>query len=100
MKKTTTKIRVRYAETDQMGFVHHGNYAQFFEIGRLDWITKIENCMFAHWVHQVRNSHFCRKKFKWAKFRFCLAVWVTPSNFTHKMTSCTKFHCVPTKIQR
>lgn len=41
MKKTTTKIRVRYAETDQMGFVHHGNYAQFFEIGRLDWITKI-----------------------------------------------------------
>ena len=24
-----------------MGFVHHGNYAQFFEIGRLDWITKI-----------------------------------------------------------
>ena len=41
MKKTTTKIRVRYAETDQMGFVHHGNYAQFFEIGRLDWIIKI-----------------------------------------------------------
>lgn len=41
MKKTTTKIRVRYAETDQMGFVHHGNYAQFFEIARLDWITKI-----------------------------------------------------------
>jgi acyl-CoA thioester hydrolase len=41
MKKTTTKIRVRYAETDQMGFVHHGNYTQFFEMGRLDWITKI-----------------------------------------------------------
>ena len=41
MKKTTTKIRVRYAETDQMGFVHHGNYALFFEMGRLDWITKI-----------------------------------------------------------
>jgi len=41
MKKTKTKIRVRYAETDQMGFVHHGNYAQFFEIGRLEWITQI-----------------------------------------------------------
>ena len=24
-----------------MGFCYHGNYAQFFEIGRLDWITKI-----------------------------------------------------------
>ena len=41
MKKTTTKIRIRYGETDQMGFVYHGNYAQFFEIGRLDWITQI-----------------------------------------------------------
>ena len=36
-----TKLRVRYGETDQMGFVHHGNYALFFEMGRLDWITKI-----------------------------------------------------------
>ena len=41
MKKTITKIRIRYGETDQMGFVYHGNYAQFFEIGRLDWITQI-----------------------------------------------------------
>jgi len=41
MKKTLTKIRIRYGETDQMGFVYHGNYAQFFEIGRLDWITQI-----------------------------------------------------------
>ena len=30
-----TKIKVRYAETDQMGVVYHGNYAQYLEIGRL-----------------------------------------------------------------
>lgn len=30
-----TKIRVRYAETDQMGFVYYGHYATYFEIGRV-----------------------------------------------------------------
>lgn len=29
-------IRVRYADTDQMGFVYYGNYASFFEIGRVE----------------------------------------------------------------
>ena len=36
-----TKIKVRYAETDQMGVVHHANYAQYLEIGRLDWLTAL-----------------------------------------------------------
>jgi acyl-CoA thioester hydrolase len=30
------KIRVRYKETDQMGYVHHSNYAQYYEIGRIE----------------------------------------------------------------
>ena len=29
-----TEVRVRYAETDQMGIVHHANYLVWFEIGR------------------------------------------------------------------
>jgi acyl-CoA thioester hydrolase len=29
-----TKIRVRYAETDAMGVVHHANYLVWFELGR------------------------------------------------------------------
>lgn len=29
-----TTIRVRYQETDQMGFVYHGNYFAWFEVGR------------------------------------------------------------------
>lgn len=36
-----TKIRVRYAETDQMGVVHHGNYAQYLELARIDWLSKL-----------------------------------------------------------
>ncbi len=31
-----TEIRVRYAETDKMGFVHHSNYLIWFEAGRSD----------------------------------------------------------------
>ena len=31
-----TKIRVRYGETDQMGYCYYGNYAQYYEVGRAD----------------------------------------------------------------
>ena len=31
-------FRVRYGETDQMGVVYHGNYAQYLEMGRVDWL--------------------------------------------------------------
>ena len=33
-----TQIRVRYSETDQMRVVYHGNYAQYFDIGRVAWL--------------------------------------------------------------
>lgn len=32
----STSIRVRYGETDQMGYCYYGNYAQFFEVGRVE----------------------------------------------------------------
>jgi acyl-CoA thioester hydrolase len=31
-----TQIRIRYSETDKMGFVYYGNYPQFYEIGRTE----------------------------------------------------------------
>ena len=31
-------FRVRYGETDQMGVVYHGNYPQYLEIGRVEWL--------------------------------------------------------------
>ena len=33
---TETRLRVRYAETDQMGIVYYGNYLTWFEIGRVE----------------------------------------------------------------
>jgi acyl-CoA thioester hydrolase len=34
-------IRVRYGETDQMGYVYYGNYAQYFEMGRVEWLRNL-----------------------------------------------------------
>ncbi|SNR15519.1 acyl-CoA thioesterase [Tenacibaculum jejuense] len=41
MPEHYSNIRVRYAETDQMGVVYHGNYAQYFEIGRTEWLRSL-----------------------------------------------------------
>src|SRR5258707_14375816 len=41
MYSSETKIRVRYAETDQMNIVYHGNYAQYFEVGRVESIRQL-----------------------------------------------------------
>lgn len=41
MKSHNTYVKVRYAETDQMGVVHHGNYAEYLEIARLDWLDAL-----------------------------------------------------------
>lgn len=41
MYTTSIDIRVRYAETDQMGFVYYGNYATYFEIGRVEALRSL-----------------------------------------------------------
>ncbi len=39
-------LRVRYAETDQMGYVYYGNYAAFFEVGRTELVRAL-GCPYA-----------------------------------------------------
>jgi acyl-CoA thioester hydrolase len=36
-----TRVRVRYAETDQMGVVYHSNYLIWFEVGRVEFIRQL-----------------------------------------------------------
>lgn len=38
MITSTTYIRVRYGEVDQMGFLYYGNYALYYEVARADMI--------------------------------------------------------------
>ena len=35
------QIRVRYGETDQMGYVYYGNYAEYFEVARIDALRQL-----------------------------------------------------------
>ncbi len=37
-----TGIRVRYADTDQMGYVYYGNYARYYEIGRVESLRSLD----------------------------------------------------------
>jgi acyl-CoA thioester hydrolase len=34
-------LRVRYSETDQMGYCYYGNYAQYYEVGRVETLRKL-----------------------------------------------------------
>jgi acyl-CoA thioester hydrolase len=36
-----TRLRVRYAETDQMGVVYHSNYIIWFEVGRVEMLRSL-----------------------------------------------------------
>lgn len=40
MIQNEISFRVRYAEVDRMGYVHHGNYAAYFEMGRTELMRK------------------------------------------------------------
>jgi len=35
-----TRLRARYAETDQMGVVYHSNHFVYFEVGRVEWLRQ------------------------------------------------------------
>ncbi|NYF79656.1 acyl-CoA thioesterase [Granulicella arctica] len=56
-KVIEARVRVRYAETDQMGVVYHANYLVWFEVGRVEFIRQLglnykemeaeDNCLIA-----------------------------------------------------
>ena len=41
MYSQRTTFRVRYGETDQMGYVYYGDYAEYFEVGRVEALRSI-----------------------------------------------------------
>jgi acyl-CoA thioester hydrolase len=48
----TTQLRVRYAETDQMGIVYYANYLVWFEIGRVELLRSL-----GHAYSQLETDH-------------------------------------------
>ena len=41
MYTATTQVRVRYGETDQMGYLYYGNYALYYEVGRAEAVRDL-----------------------------------------------------------
>jgi acyl-CoA thioester hydrolase len=41
MIKSEIQLRVRYSETDKMGYIYYGNYAQYYEIARTEMMRGI-----------------------------------------------------------
>lgn len=41
MYRSETTVRVRYAETDQMGYVYYGFYAMYYEVGRVESLRQL-----------------------------------------------------------
>jgi acyl-CoA thioester hydrolase len=50
----TTQVRVRYAETDQMGIVYYANYLVWFEIGRVELLRALGLA-----YSQLETDHGC-----------------------------------------
>ena len=50
----TTEVRVRYAETDQMGIVYYANYLVWFEIGRVELLRSLGLA-----YSQLEKEHQC-----------------------------------------
>lgn len=69
-KISNTEIEVRYAETDQMGVVHHGVYPQYLELGRVSWLhqfglhyQKMEDQGILLPVYNLQISYLASAKF-------------------------------------
>ncbi|MEJ1236703.1 thioesterase family protein [Chryseolinea sp. T2] len=41
MYQSETRVRVRYGETDQMGYVYYGMYAMYYEVGRVESLRQL-----------------------------------------------------------
>lgn len=40
-KESVIQVRVRYSETDRMGYCYYGNYAQYLEVGRVELLREL-----------------------------------------------------------
>ena len=61
----TTQVRVRYAETDQMGIVYYANYLVWFEIGRVELLRSLGLA-----YSQLETDHQCILPVVEATFRY------------------------------
>jgi acyl-CoA thioester hydrolase len=47
--RSTTRVRVRFGETDLMGIAHHASYVAYMEVGRVEWL-RTRGVTYASWA--------------------------------------------------
>ena len=52
--RSVVRVRVRFYETDLMGVVHHGSYAAYLEVARVEWLRR-RGVVYAGWA--ARGLH-------------------------------------------
>jgi len=85
------RIRVRYGETDQMGYVYYGNYALYYEVGRVELLRSL-GVAYSDLEKQgigLPVLSFDIKYFKPAKYDDLITV---KTSITEKPTSRITFH--------
>src|SRR5687768_6540611 len=80
-----SQIRVRYAETDQMGFVYYGVYAQYYEVARVEAMRSVG----IHYASIEREHHI------WLPVMEMRARFLRPGRYDDLLTIYTTIPSLP-----
>lgn len=83
----TTRLRVRYAETDQMGFVYYGVYAQYYEVARVEAMRDAG----------ILYSHIERNHGIWMPVMHMQVRYLRPARYDDLLTIITTVPSLPEK---
>ena len=99
-----TIVRVRYAETDQMGVVYHANYLIWFEVGRVELMRALgieyKRMEIEDDCHIVVADAHCRYTTPRATMKFCASARGLRSRETASSNSLMKCFATRTKSAR
>jgi len=90
MYKHETKVRVRYGETDQMGYLYYGNYALYYEVGRAEAIRDLGIT-----YRDLEEIHFIKMPVLYLESKF-----LAPAHYDEEITVETIIKELPTKMIR
>lgn len=90
MYKHETKVRVRYGETDQMGYLYYGNYALYYEVGRAEAIRDLGIT-----YKELEETHAIKMPVLYLESKF-----LAPAHYDEEITVETCIIEQPTKMIR
>jgi len=90
MYKHETNVRVRYGETDQMGYLYYGNYALYYEVGRAEAIRDLGIT-----YKELEEDHHIKMPVLYLESKF-----LAPAYYDEHITVETYIKEMPTKMIR